>query len=78
MRLSVAEGELSQSNLAIQRQLDTAAETWGQQMAELQAACEQRMAGEAPSAHCVCVPPCQIWLFCLRQQFFFLSPNCTC
>lgn len=47
LRLSVAEGELSQSNLAIQRQLDTAADTWGQQMAELQGACEQRMAGEA-------------------------------
>jgi hypothetical protein len=46
LRLSAAEGELSQSNLAIQRQLETAAGTWGQQMAGLQAACEQRIAGE--------------------------------
>lgn len=44
-RLSVAEGELSQTNLAIQRQLEDAAQTWGRQMAELQAACEQRLAG---------------------------------
>lgn len=45
LRLSAAEGELSQTNLAIQRQLEGAADTWGRQMAELQASCEQRMAG---------------------------------
>lgn len=45
LRLSVAEGELSQHNLAVQRQLEEAADTWGRQMADLQAACEQRVAG---------------------------------
>jgi hypothetical protein len=45
LRLSAAEGELSQHNLAVHRQLEEAAATWGQQMADLQAAYEQRIAG---------------------------------
>lgn len=58
-RLSAAEGELSQHNLAVHRQLEEAAEAWGRQMAELQAACEARIAGG--------------WGFsCFLSCFFFL------
>lgn len=44
-RLSAAEGELAQSNLVLQRQLEEAADAWGRQMADMQAACEHRLAG---------------------------------
>lgn len=45
-------------NLAVHRQLDEAAAMWGQQMADLQAACEQRITGRVWLYTCGCLCAC--------------------